>query len=258
MSSKWSPYGHQDDTAASIRPRASARGRCYRPPRRLPSADAMARSSTIHICCSCGHQEARWHGQCPGCGEWNTLVEEAAPRPRARGASARRGASTRGRARGARRRSRRAPAPPPDGDRRARPRARRRPRARLARPARRLARDRQVDAREHGARAACEAAGSATLYVSGEESAAQIRLRAERLGAGRAARAGPGRDRPRDRPRHDRARSARGLRHRLGPDAARARADRRARARSARCARSPRRSCAWPRRAASPSCSSAT
>jgi DNA repair protein RadA/Sms len=39
----------------------------------------MARSSSIHVCSSCGHTEARWHGQCPGCGEWNTLVEERAP-----------------------------------------------------------------------------------------------------------------------------------------------------------------------------------
>ncbi|HWH94614.1 MAG TPA: DNA repair protein RadA, partial [Baekduia sp.] len=39
----------------------------------------MARPSTIHVCSSCGHAEARWHGQCPGCGEWNTLVEERAP-----------------------------------------------------------------------------------------------------------------------------------------------------------------------------------
>jgi DNA repair protein RadA/Sms len=43
----------------------------------------MARPTTVHICSSCGHQEARWHGQCPGCGAWNTLVEEAraAPKP---------------------------------------------------------------------------------------------------------------------------------------------------------------------------------
>src|ERR1700742_246861 len=45
----------------------------------------MARPSTIHVCSSCGHTEARWHGQCPGCGEWNTLVEERAPAPSARG-----------------------------------------------------------------------------------------------------------------------------------------------------------------------------
>jgi DNA repair protein RadA/Sms len=39
----------------------------------------MPRPSTIHVCSACGHQEARWHGQCPSCGEWNTLVEERAP-----------------------------------------------------------------------------------------------------------------------------------------------------------------------------------
>ena len=37
----------------------------------------MAKS--IWVCGACGHAEAKWHGQCPGCGEWNTLAEEAAP-----------------------------------------------------------------------------------------------------------------------------------------------------------------------------------
>jgi DNA repair protein RadA/Sms len=45
----------------------------------------MARPTTIHVCSDCGHTEARWHGQCPGCGAWNTLVEERAPGPAARG-----------------------------------------------------------------------------------------------------------------------------------------------------------------------------
>src|SRR3954451_1719517 len=39
----------------------------------------MPRPTTIHVCSECGHAEARWHGQCPGCGAWNTLVEERAP-----------------------------------------------------------------------------------------------------------------------------------------------------------------------------------
>jgi DNA repair protein RadA/Sms len=39
----------------------------------------MARPTTVHVCSDCGHSEARWHGQCPGCGAWNTLVEEALP-----------------------------------------------------------------------------------------------------------------------------------------------------------------------------------
>ena len=37
---------------------------------------------TIHICSQCGFQSAQWHGQCPDCGEWNTLVEERAPAAR--------------------------------------------------------------------------------------------------------------------------------------------------------------------------------
>jgi DNA repair protein RadA/Sms len=36
----------------------------------------MARSSSIHVCSACGHETSRWAGRCPGCGEWNTLVEE--------------------------------------------------------------------------------------------------------------------------------------------------------------------------------------
>ncbi len=45
----------------------------------------MARPTTIHVCSDCGAQSAQWRGQCPGCGSWNTLVEEPAPGPRARG-----------------------------------------------------------------------------------------------------------------------------------------------------------------------------
>lgn len=29
------------------------------------------------MCSSCGHREAKWLGQCPSCGEWNTLVERS-------------------------------------------------------------------------------------------------------------------------------------------------------------------------------------
>src|SRR2546423_7672813 len=141
----------------------------------------MPRPTTIHVCSSCGHTEARWHGQCPGCGEWNTLVEEAAPAPAtARGAAAR------------------APGRP------------------TARPQRlRDVRTPEVARLETGIRefdrvlggglvpgslvllggspgigkstltgmalGNLEAADRRTLYVSGEESAAQIRLRAARI-----------------------------------------------------------------------------
>src|SRR5215470_17275120 len=40
------------------------------------------------VCQQCGHSAPRWLGQCPGCGAWSSLVEEALPAPRARGARA--------------------------------------------------------------------------------------------------------------------------------------------------------------------------
>jgi len=36
----------------------------------------MARATTVHVCSACAHETPRWAGRCPGCGEWNTLVEE--------------------------------------------------------------------------------------------------------------------------------------------------------------------------------------
>ncbi len=35
---------------------------------------------TIFFCQNCGHESSKWMGQCPGCKEWNTFVEEAAPK----------------------------------------------------------------------------------------------------------------------------------------------------------------------------------
>lgn len=32
--------------------------------------------STIYVCQSCGSQSRKWLGQCPDCNEWNTMVEE--------------------------------------------------------------------------------------------------------------------------------------------------------------------------------------
>ena len=32
--------------------------------------------STLFVCAQCGHESAKWHGRCPGCEEWNTLAEE--------------------------------------------------------------------------------------------------------------------------------------------------------------------------------------
>lgn len=30
----------------------------------------------VYFCQNCGHEESKWLGQCPGCREWNTFVEE--------------------------------------------------------------------------------------------------------------------------------------------------------------------------------------
>ena len=37
----------------------------------------MARSSSTYVCQACGASHRKWQGRCDGCGEWNTLVEEA-------------------------------------------------------------------------------------------------------------------------------------------------------------------------------------
>jgi DNA repair protein RadA/Sms len=143
----------------------------------------MARPSTIHVCTGCGHTEARWHGQCPGCGEWNTLVEERAPAARPGVAKSGSGAA------------RRAAAPVPVALRDVRAEA-------LTRLSTGIG---ELDRVLGGglvpgslvllggspgigkstltgmAMGNVAGAGRQTLYVSGEESAAQIRLRAERL-----------------------------------------------------------------------------
>ncbi len=142
----------------------------------------MARgASTTFFCQSCGHEALTWSGRCAGCGEWNTLVE--APKPEAKGSS-----------RGGRPRSGRA----------GRPVALRE----VAAPAvdRLRTEIAELDRVLGGglvpgslvllggspgigkstltgmALGNLGAAGHRVLYVSGEESAAQVRLRAERLG----------------------------------------------------------------------------
>jgi DNA repair protein RadA/Sms len=48
----------------------------------------MARQATQHVCSECGTASPRWLGKCPGCGAFGTLVEERA-QPAASAASAR-------------------------------------------------------------------------------------------------------------------------------------------------------------------------
>lgn len=32
-------------------------------------------AKTEHVCTACGHRQVKWTGQCPGCGEWQTMEE---------------------------------------------------------------------------------------------------------------------------------------------------------------------------------------
>ena len=36
----------------------------------------MAKIKTSYICSECGFESPKWYGKCPSCGEWNTLNEE--------------------------------------------------------------------------------------------------------------------------------------------------------------------------------------
>ena len=36
----------------------------------------MAKTTTVFFCNSCGYESAKWLGKCPACNEWNTFVEE--------------------------------------------------------------------------------------------------------------------------------------------------------------------------------------
>jgi DNA repair protein RadA/Sms len=143
--------------------------------------------SPVHVCTDCGAQEFKWHGRCPSCGGWNTLVEEA-PAAEQGGRSRRRGG----------------------GDRARRPALAAKPLREVgAAPLERMSTgigelDRVLggglvpgslvllggspgigkSTLTNMALGHLQEAGHRTLYVSGEESAEQVRLRAERLGPG--------------------------------------------------------------------------
>jgi DNA repair protein RadA/Sms len=143
----------------------------------------MARPTTIHVCSDCGHTEARWHGQCPGCGAWNTLVEERAPAAAGRGGPS--GTAAR----------RAGPAPRPVALRDVKAEAVARLHTGIGELDRvlggglvpgslvLLGGSPGIGKSTLTGMAMGNLAGASrrTLYVSGEESAAQIRLRAERL-----------------------------------------------------------------------------
>lgn len=35
----------------------------------------MSKARTVYYCTSCGNESPKWQGKCPSCGQWNTLVE---------------------------------------------------------------------------------------------------------------------------------------------------------------------------------------
>ena len=49
----------------------------------------MAKTKTVYYCTSCGNESLKWQGKCPACGAWNTLTEHIEkPSPVVRGKAA--------------------------------------------------------------------------------------------------------------------------------------------------------------------------
>ena len=166
-----------------------------RSPSRPPARKAAARP---YFCTACGNESLRWFGRCPSCEAWNTLVEAPADAPVTPVARGPRGASGGGPGDAAPRRrwvegdGARAPRPLADVD--------------LAATPRRVTGIGELDRVLGGGvvpgslllvggdpgigkstlllqlSRAMARDGARVLYVAGEESAAQVRLRAERLG----------------------------------------------------------------------------
>ncbi len=37
---------------------------------------AVTKNRSIYVCTNCGYETPKWYGRCPDCGEWNTITEE--------------------------------------------------------------------------------------------------------------------------------------------------------------------------------------
>ncbi|MGN0558799.1 MAG: DNA repair protein RadA [Acutalibacteraceae bacterium] len=35
-----------------------------------------SKTKSVYVCSECGYESVKWYGKCPGCGEWNTMNEE--------------------------------------------------------------------------------------------------------------------------------------------------------------------------------------
>lgn len=46
---------------------------------------ATPKTKTAYMCSSCGYDSPKWLGKCPSCGEWNTFVEERVPARQTKG-----------------------------------------------------------------------------------------------------------------------------------------------------------------------------
>lgn len=46
---------------------------------------ATSKTKTAYVCSQCGYDSPKWLGKCPGCGEWNTFVEERLPASKSKG-----------------------------------------------------------------------------------------------------------------------------------------------------------------------------
>ena len=45
------------------------------------------KAKSVFFCTECGNETAKWAGRCPSCGAWNTIVEQAAPKETVKGKS---------------------------------------------------------------------------------------------------------------------------------------------------------------------------
>ncbi|MEG1408082.1 MAG: ATPase domain-containing protein, partial [Ruthenibacterium sp.] len=51
---------------------------------------------TVYVCTSCGEVSSRWMGRCPSCGEWNTMEEDVVKEATGKGLSAAQSSRTSG------------------------------------------------------------------------------------------------------------------------------------------------------------------
>ncbi len=63
-------------SGAGTRPGRNFGSGSPRPAHPVPTIGEMAKTARRHRCIDCGSTTPRWAGRCPSCGEWNTLVEE--------------------------------------------------------------------------------------------------------------------------------------------------------------------------------------